>query len=426
MKAALVVSALLLLSAALPGQQLLKDASQRPPLTLEAFKRYALAANPTLGEAKALIRESEGQAHQAGLWPNPTVGYEGSEIRGGSFRGGEQGAFIEQTFVLGGKLGLRRKVFEEQQRENQIGATEQHNRVLSDVEQSYYAALAAQELVQVRKQLVGVANDAVETAHQLANVGQADAPDVLQAEVEQEQAQVEYTTAQRTYIQEFRSLAALVGKPGLPVAPLAGNLEQFPTVDPDHVLAWILRNSPEVKRAEQDVERAQAEVKSAKREVIPDLTVRAGLQQNFEPLNGAGGQPVGAQAFVTAGITLPVFNRNQGNVILAQADRERAQAEASRVRLSVRQRAESLLQNYLTAQGEASRYKNEMIPRAQRAYELYLAKYRQMGAAYPEVLVSQRTLFQLRASYISALQKVWSNAVALNNYTLSGGLHFTQ
>jgi cobalt-zinc-cadmium efflux system outer membrane protein len=63
-----------------------------------------------------------------------------------------------------------------------------------------------------------------------------------------------------------------------------------------------------------------------------------------------------------------------------------------------------------------------MIPRATRAYQLYLAKYQQMGAAYPQVIVSQRTLFQLQAGYINALQQVWMTAIALENYTLAGGL----
>ena len=63
-----------------------------------------------------------------------------------------------------------------------------------------------------------------------------------------------------------------------------------------------------------------------------------------------------------------------------------------------------------------------MIPRATRAYQLYLTKYQQMGAAYPQVLVSQRTLFQLQVGYIRALENVWMNAIALENYTLTSGL----
>ncbi len=405
-----------------PVPNLLQETANRPAMRLEQFKQFALAANPTLRQADALVRESAGQARQAGLWPNPTVGYEGAEIRGGSFHGGEQGAFVQQTFVLGGKLGLRRNVFKQQQREDQISVNEQRARVLSSVEQSFYTALAAQELVKVRRRLLELTKDAVVTAHQLANIGQADTPDVLQAAVEQEQAIVDYTTAQRSYIRDFRALAALVAKPDLPLAPLAGNLEQPPAIDPKQIIGHILQESPSVKRAQQEIVRTKAEIKSAKRERVPDLSIRAGLEQNFEPVNELAGRPVGVQGFVTAGVTLPIFNRNQGNLRAAAADRERAQAELSRVRLSIRRSAEALLQQYLSSLAEADRYKKEMIPLATRAYQLYLTKYRQMGAAYPEVLVSQRTLFQLQAAYILALQNVWTNAVALQNYTLSGGL----
>ena len=120
---------------------------------------------------------------------------------------------------------------------------------------------------------------------------------------------------------------------------------------------------------------------------------------------------------------LPLFNRNQGNVAAAIADLERARAETIRVQLSLRQSSQSMLQVYLAAQSQADRYKNEMIPRATHAYQLYLAKYRQMASAYPLVLVSQRTLFQMQVAYMGVLQELWSNAIALENYTLSGGLN---
>jgi outer membrane protein, heavy metal efflux system len=45
-----------------------------------------------------------------------------------------------------------------------------------------------------------------------------------------------------------------------------------------------------------------------------------------------------------------------------------------------------------------------------------------MAQAYPQVLVSQRTLFQLQISYIAALHDVWRSAIALQNYALTGGL----
>jgi cobalt-zinc-cadmium efflux system outer membrane protein len=401
---------------------LLKDVMSRPAMKLSDFEQVATANNPTLRQAEAMVQRSAGQARQAGLPPNPSIGYQGEQIRGGSYGGGEHGAFVQQTFVLGGKLGLRRRVFEQQRKEAEIGVTEQKSRVTADVGETFYAALAAQEIVKLRKNLLSIATDAVHTARQLGNVGQADAPDILQAEVEAEQAGMDYVAAQRQFMQEFQTLATVVGKPGLVISPLAGDLTNPPQMDADAILKSLLRDAPSVKRAQQGIASAQAELKSARREPIPDLQIRAGVEQNYEPIHEAGPRSVGVQAFASAGVSIPIFNRNQGNVAAARAGVEQAEAEVSRVRLSVRKSAQPLIQMYLTDRMEAQRYKDEMIPRATRAYQLYLEKYRNMASAYPQVIVSQRTLFQLQVAYINVLKDLWSKAIALQNFTLSGGL----
>jgi cobalt-zinc-cadmium efflux system outer membrane protein len=45
-----------------------------------------------------------------------------------------------------------------------------------------------------------------------------------------------------------------------------------------------------------------------------------------------------------------------------------------------------------------------------------------MASAYPQVIVSQRTLFQLQVAYVNVLKDLWSRVIALQNFTLSGGL----
>lgn len=64
-----------------------KDIAARTPMTLAEFETLADANNPTLKRANALVRRSQEQARQAGLYPNPFIGYQGEEIRGGSFGG---------------------------------------------------------------------------------------------------------------------------------------------------------------------------------------------------------------------------------------------------------------------------------------------------------------------------------------------------
>jgi outer membrane protein, heavy metal efflux system len=407
----------------LPAPELLKEVAARPAMSLADFQTLADANNPTLKQANAFVRRSEQQARQAGLYPNPSAGYQGEQIRGGSYGAGEQGGFVQQTIVLGGKLGLRKNIYEQQKISDQAGVEEQTYRVHGDVQQAFYDALTAQATVQLRQRLLGVALDAVETVHQLANVGQADAPDILQTEVEAEQAKLDYVTAQRRYLQSFRTLAALAGKGDLPTSALQGELERTPDMNAEEMVDSVVANSPTVKRARQEAAVAQARLKDAKRESIPDLQLRAGEQYNGERVSENPVKSAGAQSFATAGINIPLWNRNQGNVGAANAEVERANQDVMREQLSLRQQAAPLAQSYETAKFEAERYKTQLIPRATRAYELYLKKYQNMAQAYPQVLVSQRTFFQLQIGYLMALHDVWRNAIALQNYTLSGGLH---
>src|SRR6201995_5359044 len=130
-----------------PPPELLQGIASRPPLKLQDFLTMADRNNPTLLQAAAQIRRSEAEAAQAALYPNPSVGYEGDQIRGGSYGGGEQGGFVAQTIVLGGKLGLRRDIFLQQKQSEQIAAEAQRVRVHSAVTQMYYHALSAQQMV---------------------------------------------------------------------------------------------------------------------------------------------------------------------------------------------------------------------------------------------------------------------------------------
>ena len=405
-----------------PEHALSQAAPAAQSLTLEQLLQMARMSNPTLGEAQAGIREAAGRTLQAGLWPNPTIGYAGDEIRGGSFRGGEQGVFIQQKVVLGGKLDLDRKIFAEEGKQTEAEAEEQRLRVDSGVRIAFYQSLAAQQMVQMRMKLSGLAKDAVETTRQLFNIGQADEPDLLQAQVEADEADMAVIVAQQDQQRAWRVLSAVVGRPTMPLAVLDGNLEQLPSIDPVRTEETILRDSPAVKIAQLNVTRSEAALTRARREIAPDLFLRAGLSNDFEPLGAASSPATGLIGFAEVGVELRLFNRNQGNVQAARADLERSNSEVQRVSLALRQLAAPLLENYASSRAVAETYKSRTLPSAQRAYELYLQRYREGAAAYPQVLIAERTLFDLQARYISALENVWLNAATLQGLLLTDGL----
>jgi cobalt-zinc-cadmium efflux system outer membrane protein len=411
-----------------PGMQMPQEPQSQmpkpptgPTYTLDQLQALATEHNPTLRQAQTEIRAAEGRKRQAGLYPNPTVGYLGEQIRGGSQGGGEQGGFIQQDIVLGGKLGAAKRVVEQDRRQAEVEREEQSLRVQNAVAIAYYQTLAAQETVAIRERMLKLAQDAVATTQQLLNVGQADQPDLLQAQVEAGREEIALIAARQRQQMQWTSLAAVVGQPKLPFGTVAGKLEEFPEDDTQQWLENILHNSPAVKIAEVSVARAQAELDRSRREPVPDLLVRGGVQQNLERLETSG-RSIGLQGFAEVGVRIPIFNRNQGNIQAAKANIDRADLERQRVQLLLQERSAAMFQNYLTSKAAVDLYRKQMIPQAEQAYKLYLNRYNNMAAAYPQVLISQRTLFQLQTDYVASLENLWVNTVAVKGFLLIDGL----
>ena len=405
----------------LPAPELLKGMMNAEPAGLQMFLSAAEKGNPTLAEAARDVDRSKEQARQVGLPPNPTVGYSAEHIRGGSYHGGEEGAFFSQEFVLGRKLALRREVYRAEGKTNEYAVEVQRARVHNDVARAFFDALAAQESVVVRDRLLKVEQDAQTNAHELERVGQADASEVLTAEVAAEQAKVDFVEAQRMFLAKFARLAAYAGEGSMPVRPLAGELVAPPALNAGEMVAKDVKESPAVAQAQAEVGAAEARVRSAKREPVPNLTVKAGEWYSGETV-GATDVKAGWMGFAEAGVQLPLWNRNQGNVGAAEAELARARHEVTRTELWTRKETEPYAQQYETARFRAERYRGEMLPRARRAYQLEVMKYQQMAQAYPHVLAAQRMLFELQLGYVEALRQEWEAAIALENAALTHGL----
>ena len=392
-----------------------------PRITLEELEQLALANNPTLRQAQAETGASQARQRQAGLYPNPTVGYTGEEIRGGEFGGGQHGFFVSQTIVTGGKLGLSKKVASHDVRIAEIEAGEQRMRVLNGIRIGYYRVLAAQEMLELKRDQLKISQDSLATLQQLRNIGQFDESEVLQAEIELQQHEMAAAVQERSLRQAWRALAALTGKPALEPHTAVGQLDRnLPALTDEQALQRITQQSPAVEIARAAAERSQAVVARERREPIPDIELRGGLQRNGELL--APGYRAGLQGFAEVGVNIPLFNRNQGNVQAATLQAERAQSEVQRVQLVLQERAAAVLDTYHEARIMTERYRTQLLPRAQRAYEQLLQRHGNMLASWPVVLEAQRRLFQLQGEYIQSLEMHWMAAIALEGLLLTDAL----
>src|SRR5260370_25452521 len=95
---------LVLFFVALPGRAQ-APASEQKAITLEELQQMALQNNPTFKQSAANIQAAEGRKKQSGLYPNPTVGYQGEQIPGGAVHTVKEGVFVEQGIVLGCEHG---------------------------------------------------------------------------------------------------------------------------------------------------------------------------------------------------------------------------------------------------------------------------------------------------------------------------------
>jgi len=391
-------------------------------VTLEQAQKIASESNPTLRQAEGEIRAARARQQQSGLYPNPTVAYTGDEIRGGSVGGGKQGFFVQQTVVTGGKLSLNRGVFGKDVKLAELEAEEQKMRVQSAVKMAFLRVLAAQELLDARRDMATIAQDATETQRRLMNTGQADETEVLEAEVEAQRMRMTARMQENTLREEWRSLTAVIGQPDLPLTTVGGDLENgWPEVNEEEAVESIAKESPAVRIADAAETRAQSVLARAKRESIPDIQVRGGMEYNHELL-GSAPFAKGWEGIAEVAVQIPLFNRNQGNVSAARADIDRAGQEKKRIAFTLRERAASAVDQYANARVMAVEYRDEMLPRAKKAYGLMVDRYGQMLASYPRVLDAQRKLYELQLEYISALESVWTNGIALQGYLLTDGL----
>src|SRR5262249_43492052 len=141
------------------------------------------------------------------------------------------------------------------------------------------------------------------------------------------QARFTLAQARHRYVGAWKQLAAAMGVPGLPPAPLAGRIDMpIPVYRYEDVAPRVLAGHTDVLTARTSLERARYELRLALATPIPDVGVRVLVQKDYtsDPHNVITGVQVGGP--------IPVFDRNRGNILRAEAQLERATEEEHRVR----------------------------------------------------------------------------------------------
>jgi outer membrane protein, heavy metal efflux system len=383
-------------------------------LSLVQLEEMAEHCNPTLAQAEARVEAARGEWLQAGLYPNPRVGYRGTEI-GDDGRAGQQGAFVGQEFILGGKLDRSREAANRQVQQAQCALAAQRCRVLSDVRRAFYDVLAAQRTIDLSDQLVRVGEEGVRATEEMLKAQEVSRVDVLQARIEADSARIFAQRARNRHNAAWQSLVAVVGSPDMPPAPLAGDIQDgLAQLTWPETLQRVFCTSPLLAEAQAGVARAVAAVDRELAARVPNVELELGAQYD----NATGY----TFADVQASIPVPVFNRNQGNIRRAEAEVALARGEVRRTALELQQRLATTFEQYENARCQVNKYALDILPNAQESLNLVAAGYRQGEFNYVTLLTAQRTFFQANLAYIEALRDLRTAIVAIEGNLLSDSL----
>lgn len=390
------------------------DEGVTQPLSLANLESIAFQNNPTLAAAVARREAARGRQIQAGLYPNPSFGYHATEI-GTNGTAGAQGAFVAQRFITGGKLRLDQAVAGREVFATQFELAAQEQRVLNDVRVRFYEALVAQRRVELTEELVGIGDNLVRATKTLLQGREASQNDLLQAEIRAEDARILLDNARNENVEAWRRLAAVIGVPQLPKQPLSGELDSdLPHLDWESIYGALLATHPELNAARARVDRAGIAIRRARSEPIPNVDVFASLRHQDASNNQI--------ANIQAGIPLPIFDANQGNIRASQAEWAAARREVERLELELQDRFAVTFRRYANARQQVERYGQKIVPRAKESLNIVTNAYEQGEVDYLTLLIAQETYLQVSLSHLDALRELRVSSAIIEGQLLTESL----
>ncbi|MBN8543653.1 MAG: TolC family protein [Alphaproteobacteria bacterium] len=385
-------------------------------LQLDDAIAEALEHSPAMNSAKARVKASAGERTQAGAYPNPELGIEAENIGGDApydgFQSAEMTYGVTQQIEMWGKRSARKDAAHFGYDVAALDAEAIRLDVIRDVSVAYADAVAAQEKERYAdeqhriagEELKSVSRRVAEAASPLMQRSKAEIT-VATSKFAQEEAKQEALVARK-------QLAVLMGRPQLSEALATDAF--FAVESPKTVEEELLKATPDWVRWEREKKRATSLLELEKANALPDPTVNLGVRQ-FRDTDD--------KAFVLGvSLPIPVFDSNRGNIERARAEVSRSESD-QQLALLDRQKDFARLQGALgTAYLQAISLRDTIIPAAEQAFGQSRYGYGAGKFQYLEVLDAQRTLFDARHQYITALRNYHTHKAELERIA---GLHHT-
>ena len=381
--------------------------------SLEEIERLALQNNPSIRQAEAAVSKAVGIRHQVQLYPNPVMGYNGTQLA--DEQTDQHTLFVEQEFVTSNKLEKNAQVLDHEVQNLKWQVEQQRRTVIADVKQYYYEVLGAQKQLNLSNEFTEIALKSVDITKQLKMIGEGTNVDILQSEIQLQQLLISQKQAQATLQGAWKKLTATIGLPEMDQQEILGELPTQPLQYYwDDEYARILKDSPELKAAHYRVTRGLAMMDRQHVQANPNVSVS--LAAGYD--RATNSQMINTQV----GMPIPFYNQNEGNQSAAYADYCHATQELKRIELSLKARLAQTAQDYESAAAAVNMHRDEVVPKAQELLKLAELSYKTGEVNFLQVLVIRKTYYDTMNAYITARSSLAKAQVSIEEYLLSGSL----
>jgi cobalt-zinc-cadmium efflux system outer membrane protein len=368
-------------------------------LTMRDALLRALRDSPRLPDSSLELRAREAESLQAGLLPNPALTTEVEDFGGGGSRDGfnasQTTVSLAQLIELGGKRAARVRVADANADLARWDFESIRMDVLSTVAKAFLTTLAAQDKLALTDELRRIADASVVTVARTVESGAVSPVEEGRAKVLLSQVEIEREQRARDLDLARIALAASWGSSTPAFVDVAGELNDVRKPQALEQLWLDVERNPDLARWTSELEQRAATLSLAEAQAVPDVTVSAG---------GRYYQDEGTAGVVALfSVPLPVFDRNQGAIQAAQTRLDRAKVEQRVAEVSIRSAVAQAYQQLLASYRQVVELRDRTIPQAQTVFRGAQDAYARGLFRYLEVLDAQRTLFQLRATYVDAL-----------------------
>ncbi|MFJ4142466.1 TolC family protein [Pseudomonas sp. NPDC089734] len=367
-------------------------AAQVEGISLSEALDTAFELNPDLAAARREIDIAQGERQQAGLIPNPELSWEMEDTRKAT---STTTVSISQALELGGKRGARIDVATRAQDAAALELERRGNQLRGDVVQAFFAALRAQAGLDLALESRALAERGLTVAEGRIRAGKSSPVEATRAQVQLAETRLQVRQAQTTRSNAWRELAQVMGQSQMPVGRLQSSSLSPGKAPHAPTLLNAIRQTAELRLAESQIALGDAQLGSQKAQRIPNLTVSVGSQYSREDRERVN--------VVGLSVPIPLFDRNQGNVLAAARRADQARDLRNAVELKLRTQTELALDQWSTASQDADAFTQVILPAAQQAVDTATRGFEMGKFGFLEVLDAQRTLITARGQYLESL-----------------------